>query len=172
MTRLFASGGQSIGASGSVSVLPMNIQGWFPLGLTDLISLLSKGLSSVFSRPTVQKHHFFSAQPPLQSSPHIHTWLLGPCIIPTLVTDQGDLSAHFCPQRYKQVSVAFWKYFQFLVVPPLFVPFQWLPDIQTTRLSWSFHSVTMGVKPHVCQGKCRAGKHLEQWQNVLSSLNS
>ena len=60
---LFASGGQSIGASSSV--LPMNIQDWFPLGLTGLISLLSKGFSRVFSNTTVQKHQFLSAQPSL-----------------------------------------------------------------------------------------------------------
>ena len=59
---LFTSGGQSTGASASASVLPMNIQGWFPLGLTGLISLLSKGLSKVFSNTTVQKHQFFSTQ--------------------------------------------------------------------------------------------------------------
>ena len=58
----FASGGQSIGASASASVLSMNIQDWFPLGLTGLISLLSKGLSRVFSNTTVQKHQFFGAQ--------------------------------------------------------------------------------------------------------------
>ena len=69
-------GGQSIGASASASVLPMNIQGWFPLGLTDLISLQSKGLSRVFSNTTVQRHQFFSAQPCLWSNSHIHTWLL------------------------------------------------------------------------------------------------
>ena len=60
---LFASGGQSIGASASASVLPMNIQGWFPLGLTGLISLLSKGLSRVFSSTTIQRHQFFGTQP-------------------------------------------------------------------------------------------------------------
>ena len=60
-------GGQRIGASTSASVLPMNIQGWFPLGLTSLISLLSKGLSRVFSSTTIQKHQFFSAQPSLWS---------------------------------------------------------------------------------------------------------
>ena len=60
---LFASGGQSMGASTSASVLPMNIQGWFPLGLTGLISLLSKGLSGVYSSTTVQKHRFFGTQP-------------------------------------------------------------------------------------------------------------
>ena len=51
---LFTSGGQSIGASASVSILPINIQGWFPLGLTDLISLQSKELSRVFSYTTIQ----------------------------------------------------------------------------------------------------------------------
>ena len=84
---LFISGGQSIGASASASssALPVNIQGWFPLVLTGLISLLSKEgprdlqskrLSRVFSSPTVQKHKFFGAQPSLWSNSHIHTWLL------------------------------------------------------------------------------------------------
>ena len=62
-SRLFTSGGQSIGAS--ASVFPMNIQYWFPLGLTVLISLLSKGLSRVFSSTTTWKHQFFCAQPSL-----------------------------------------------------------------------------------------------------------
>ena len=74
---LFASGGQSIGALASASVLPISIQVWFPLGLTGLISLLSKGLSSVFSSTTLQKHQFFSTQPSLWSNSHIGTWLLG-----------------------------------------------------------------------------------------------
>ena len=60
-SRLFTSGGQSTGASASASVLPMNIQNWFPLRLTGLISLLSKRLSRVFSNTTVQKHQFFGA---------------------------------------------------------------------------------------------------------------
>ena len=63
MSQFFTSGGQSIGASASVSVLPMNIQDWFPLGLTGLISLRSKGLSRVFSSTTVQKHQFLGVQP-------------------------------------------------------------------------------------------------------------
>ena len=62
MCLFFSSGGQSIGVSASASVLPMNIQNWFPLGLTDWISLQSKRLSRVFSNITVQKHQFFSAQ--------------------------------------------------------------------------------------------------------------
>ena len=56
--------------------LPMNIQGWFPLGLTGLISLLSKGLLRVFSRTTFRRHQFFGAQPFLLSSTHFYTWLL------------------------------------------------------------------------------------------------
>ena len=74
INQLFASGGQSIRSSASAPVLPMNIQGWFPWRLTDLISLLSKRLSSVFSSTTVWKHPFFGAQPSLWSSSHIPTW--------------------------------------------------------------------------------------------------
>ena len=59
MNQLFTSGGQSIGSSASASVLPVNIQDWFPLGLTGWISLQSKGLSRVFSNTTVQRHRFF-----------------------------------------------------------------------------------------------------------------
>ena len=61
VSQFFASGGRSIGASASAKVLPMNIQDWFPLGLTSLISLQSKGLSRVFSNTTVQNHLFFAA---------------------------------------------------------------------------------------------------------------
>ena len=67
---------QSIKASDSASVHPVIIQGWFPLGLTGLISLLSKGLSRVFSSTIVQKHQFFGAQASLWSNCYIHTWLL------------------------------------------------------------------------------------------------
>ena len=76
MSQLFASGGQSIGVSASVSVLPVNTQDWSPLGWTGWISLQSKGLSRVFSNTTVQKHQFFGPQLSLQSNSHIHTWLL------------------------------------------------------------------------------------------------
>ena len=75
-SQLFTSGGQSIRALASASVPPMNSQGWFPLGLTGWISLLSKRLSRVFSNTTVWKHQFFGTQPSLWSSSHIHTWLL------------------------------------------------------------------------------------------------
>ena len=76
MSQFFASGGQSSVASASASVLPMNIQDWFPLGWTGWISLQSKGLSRVFSNTTVEKHQFFGAQLSLQSNSHFHTWLL------------------------------------------------------------------------------------------------
>ena len=82
MSWLFASDGQSIGAS--ASALPMNIQDWFPLGLIGLISLQFKGLSAVFSGTTVWKHELFGAQPSLWSNAHIHTleksypWLYWP----------------------------------------------------------------------------------------------
>ena len=62
ISQFFSSGGQSIGASASASVLSMNFQDWFPLGLTGWISLQSKGFSRVFSNTTVQKHQFFSVQ--------------------------------------------------------------------------------------------------------------
>ena len=73
---IFTSGGQSIGASAFTSVLPMNIQDWFPLGLTGLISLQSKGFSRVFSSTTIRKYQLFGAQPSLCSSSHISIWLL------------------------------------------------------------------------------------------------
>ena len=73
MSQLCASGGQSIGASALASVLPMNIQGWFPFGSAGLISLQSKGLSRVFSSTTTWRHQFFSAQPSLWPKSHIHT---------------------------------------------------------------------------------------------------
>ena len=75
-SQFFASGGRSIGVSTSASFLSVNIQDWFPLGLTSLISLQSKGLSRVFCNTTVQKHQFFGTQLSLWSSSHIHTWLL------------------------------------------------------------------------------------------------
>ena len=73
--QLFTLGGQRFGPSALASVLPMNIQGRFSLGLTGLIFLQSKGLSRFFNT-TVQKHQFFSPQPSLWSNSHIHTWLL------------------------------------------------------------------------------------------------
>ena len=65
MSQRFASGGQRIGVSASAPVIPMNIQDWFPLGLTGLIPLQSKGLSRITSSTTIQNHQFFGAQPSL-----------------------------------------------------------------------------------------------------------
>ena len=76
MSQLFASGGQRIGNSASASVFPLNIQSWLSLRLTGLISLLSKGLSSVFSGTTTQKHQFLVTQVSWWSNSHICTWLL------------------------------------------------------------------------------------------------
>ena len=74
---LFTAGGQNTGTSASASVLPVNSQGWSPLRLTGLFSLLSKGLSGVFSSTTVWRHQFFGTQPSLLSSTHNHSWPLG-----------------------------------------------------------------------------------------------
>ena len=76
MSQLFAWGGQSIGVSAFVSILPMNTQDWSPLGWIGWTSLQSKGLSRIFSNITVQKQQFFGTQPSSQSNSHIHTWLL------------------------------------------------------------------------------------------------
>ena len=91
ISRLFISGDQSIGASASASVLLMNIQGWFPLGLTVWISLQSKGLSRVFSNITVQKHHFFSAQSSLWSNSHICFMTTGKTTALTIWTFVGKV---------------------------------------------------------------------------------
>ena len=90
-SQFFTSGSQSIGASASASVLPVNIQDWFPLGWTGWISLQSKGLSRVFSNTTVQKYQFFNAQPSLWSNSHIHTWLLEKTIALTIQTFVGKV---------------------------------------------------------------------------------
>ena len=75
MSQFFPSGGQSIGVSASTSVLPMNIQDWFPLVWISWISLQYNGHSRVFSNTTVQEHQFFGAQLSSQSNTHIHTRL-------------------------------------------------------------------------------------------------
>ena len=72
----FIWGGQSFGASASATVFPINIQELFPLGLTGLISLQSKGFSRVFSSTIIEKQQFFGSHPSLWSNSHIHTWLL------------------------------------------------------------------------------------------------
>ena len=94
VSQLFVSDDQDTEASASASVLSMNIQGWFPLRLTGLISLLSKGLSGVFSNTTVWRHQFFSILPSLQPSSHNHRWPLGrpqPWLIQTHVSREMSL---------------------------------------------------------------------------------
>ena len=91
MSQFFASDGQSIGVSASASILPMNIQDWFPLRWTSLVSLQSKRFSKVFSSPTVQKHQFFSAQLSLWSNFHsMHDFWRKHSF------DYGPLSAKWC----------------------------------------------------------------------------
>ena len=92
---LASSGGQSIGASASASVLPVNFQGWFPLGLTGLIFLLSKGLWRVFYNTTVWKHPFFGAQHSLWSNSHNPYMTTGKTIALTIQTFcwQSNVSA-------------------------------------------------------------------------------
>ena len=89
--QFFASGGPRIGVSASASVLPMSIQGWFPLRWTGWISLQFKGLSRVFSNTTVQKHQFFGTQLSLYSNSHIHTWTTGKNIALTRWTFLGKV---------------------------------------------------------------------------------
>ena len=76
LSWLFASGGQSTRAWAFSTIPSKDIQSWFPLGLTGLISLLLKGLSRVFPSTTIWRHQFFGAQPSLQPNSHICTWLL------------------------------------------------------------------------------------------------
>ena len=84
VSQVLASGGQNIGAS--ASVLPVNIQGWFPLRLTGLISLLSKGLSRVFSGTTIRKHQFFGTQPSSVEG-ILTSWALK--LLPALITSNS-----------------------------------------------------------------------------------
>ena len=92
----------SIGASDSASVLRMNIQGWYALGLTGLILLQSKGLSGVFSIITVWKHQFFGIQPFLWSNSHVHTWLLGKTIALTIQAFVSKLMSLLLGKRSKK----------------------------------------------------------------------
>ena len=91
VSQLFTWESQSIEASALSSVLLMNIQDWFPLGLTGLVSLQLKGLSRVFPNTTVQKQQFFSTQYSLWSNSHIHTWHLEKTIALTRLTFVGKV---------------------------------------------------------------------------------
>ena len=100
MSQLFASGGQNIGVSASASVLPMNIQDWFPLGLTGLTSWTSvlQGTLRVFSNTTIQMHQFFGVQLSLWSNVHIHTWQLEKNIALTIRTFVSKVISYFLIQ--------------------------------------------------------------------------
>ena len=110
LSQFFLSGGLSIGASASKSVLPMNIQDWFPLGITGWISLQSKGLSRVFSNITVRKHQFFPSQPSVMvqlSHPYMTTgktialtiWTFVGKVMPLLLNTLSRFVIPFLPRN-------------------------------------------------------------------------
>ena len=119
MNQLFTPGDQSTGASASASVLPVNTQSWFLLVLTDLISLLSKGLSGVFSSTTVWKHQFFGAQPSLWSNSHMHTWLwiFVSEVMPLLFNMLSRLVVVF-PPRSKHLLISWLKSSSAVILEP------------------------------------------------------
>ena len=90
MSKLFTSGGQSIGVSASTSVSPMDTQDWSPLGWIGWISLQSKGLSRIFSNTTVQKHQFLGAQFSSWSNSHIHSWPLDLWLVPRIAASEAQ----------------------------------------------------------------------------------
>ena len=104
MSQFFTSGGRSIGVSASTSVLPVNIQDLFPLGLTGWISLQSKGFSRVFSNTTVQNHQFFSTQLSLWSNSHIHTWLLDPYMM-SYNSPQGLITIKYLSIKHQSLGL-------------------------------------------------------------------
>ena len=159
MSQFFASGGQSIGVSTSASVLPMNIQDWFPLGWTDWISLQSTGLSRVFSNTTVQKHQFSSIQPfysqtlisieSVMPSNHLilcHGLFLLPSIFPSIRVFSSESVLHIRWSNY-------WS-FSFNISPsnehPGLISFRmdWLDLLQSKGLSKSLlqhHSLKASI---------------------------
>ena len=143
MSQFFASGGQSIGASTSGSVVPMSIQDWFPLGWTGWISLQSKGLSRVFNT-TVQRHQFFGSQPSLWSNSPIHTWLLEK---PQLWLDR-TLSARKCLCLFNMLS-------RFVIVflprsKRLLILWLQLPSAVILELKKIKSLTTSTVSPSIC----------------------
>ena len=115
---------QRVSASTSASVLLMNIQGWFPLGLTGLISLQSKGFSRIFSRTTIWKHQFFGSQPSSRSNSHIRTWLMEkpqPCGYHSHLKDRNPaaslLSENICSSGW--VNHSDFKYLELTGMTPL-----------------------------------------------------
>ena len=135
---LLTSGGQIIGASASASVLTMNTQDWFPLRLTGLNSLMSKGISRVFSSNTVWKHKFFTAWPSLWSNSHIHTWLWEKSYM--------DLCQQLMPLLFNTLSrflIAFLPRTMYLLI-------SWLQSPSAVILEpKKIKSVTVSIFPHL-----------------------
>ena len=144
MSQFFASDGQSIGTSASASVLLMNIQEWFPLGWPGLISLLSKGLSSVFSNTTAQKHQFFGAQLSLWYNSHIHNTTAGKTIALTMRIFVGKVKSLLFNMLSRFV-IAFLPRSKYLLISWLQSPSAVILEPKTIR------SVTVSVvSPSVC----------------------
>ena len=142
MSQLFASGSQSIGVSASASGLLMNIQDWFPLGLTDLISLQSKGLSRVFFNTIVQKHQFFGAHPSLCSNSHSYTTTGRNMILTIWIFVGRVISVYYTLSRF---VIAFIPRNKCLLIPWLQSP---SPVILEPR---KIKSVTISiVSPAIC----------------------
>ena len=144
MSCLFASGGQSIGDSASVSVLSMNIQGWFPLGLAGLISFKSKGLSRVFSNTTVQKHQFFGTQPSLWSNSHIQL---------SLWSNSHTTMSWFYMTTGKTIALTRWTIVDklmsllFNILYRLFIAF--LPRSNRLLISWLQSPAAVILEPNI-----------------------
>ena len=145
VSQLFASGSLSIRAS--APVLPVNIQGWSPLGWTGWISLQSKGLSRVFSNTTVQKHQVFSTQASLWSTCHIHTWLLKKNIaliiqtfvgkvMPLLLNVLSRLIIAFLP-RSKCLLISWLQSLSSVILEPKKVKFVTVSIFSPIYLPWS-----------------------------------
>ena len=127
MSQLFASGGQSTGASASASLLPMNIQDWFPLRLTGLISLQSKGLSRVFSNTSVQKHHLL-----------VLSLLIGPAL--TSIHDcWKNHSLDYTDLCWQRISLPFNMLFKFVIA--------FLPRSRHLLISWLQPPATVILEP-------------------------
>ena len=139
MNRLFASDGQSIGASASVSVLPMNIQGWFPLGWTGLISLQSKRPSRVFSSTTSVLWHsaFFMVQ-----LSHLYM-TIGKSIVSTIRTFVSKAMSLLYNTLSSFVMV-FLPRSKCLLVSGLQSLYQWFWSLRKENLSISILSLSIG----------------------------
>ena len=146
MNQLFAWGGQSIGVSASTTVLPMNIQGWSPLGWTGLTSLLSKGLLRLFSSTTTWKHQFFGAQPSVWFNWNIHTWLLERWYVP-------QSSPTLCnPMDYSQPGSSVHGIFQARIL-------EWV------AISYSRGSSQPRDQSHISSVSCIDRQILYHWKN-------